>query len=357
MKRGIAVLALIAVLSMLLGGCDFWMDGTYVSVTAHNEQNLLTREEVISVSTYTEMRENLAHMVESGATGGVMSLSGMGDTAAREYMDTAVQYLNKYNPVCAYAVEDISYDVGISGEATVVAYQINYRRGRSEVLRIEQANTTKDAEKLIAAALDDCDATTVLRIKQYEAIDFTQLVHDYANENPHIVMEIPEVSVSVYPDSGAERVVALSFTYQTSREVLRRMREQVEQVFLSADLYVKGAAQISDIYSQLFSFLMERYDYTVETSITPGYSLLLHGVGDSRAFANVYALMCREAELDCKVISGTKNGIPWSWNLIRLRDQYYHVDLLECDQNGEFSMLTSAEMEGYVWDYSAYDAA
>ena len=354
LKRFAIVVGWTALLSLVLCGCDSWLDGSYVSVTPHLEQNILSRNEIVVASNYAEMRDSLADMIETGATGGVLSLGEMEQSAAREYMDTAVQYLRKNNPICAYAVESITYDIGSNREGTVIAYQINYYHGRSEILRIELANSSRDAKAEIADALVDHDSSLVLRIKEYEAVDFTQMVHDYAHDHPDVVMEIPTVSVSIYPDTGKERVVALSFTYETSREVLLQMRKRVEQVFLSAELYVKGATQVSDIYAQLYSFLMKRYDYTVETSITPSYSLLLHGIGDSRAFANIYASMCRESELDCKVISGTKNGIPWCWNLVRLRDEYYHVDLLACEETGEFRMLESADMAGYVWDYSAY---
>lgn len=357
MKRYITVVVLTALLCVLLGGCDGWLDGSYVSVTPHHEQNMLVGDEVVSASTYTEIRDNLAYMIEAGATGGVMSLGDMEQSVAREYMETAVHFLRKNNPVCAYAVEGITYDVGSNTEGTVVAYQIDYYDGRSEILRIEFANNARDVKAEIESSLVDHDTSLVLRVKEYEAVDFTQMVHDYAHANPDVVMEIPAVSVSIYPETGKERVVALSFTYETDREVLLQMRKRVEQIFLSAELYVKGATQVSHIYSQLYSFLMNRYEYTVETSITPSYSLLFHGVGDSRAFANVYAAMCRGSELDCKVITGTKNGLPWCWNLVRLRDEYYHVDLLECEKTGEFRMLESSEMTGYVWDYSAYEAS
>lgn len=357
MKCCVALLAAVVICCALLGGCDSWMDGNYVSVTPHHEQNLQIRDEVVTVSTYAQMLDNLTLMVENGATGGVMSLVDIDDALAAEYMETATQYLRQNNPVYAYAVEKISYDLGNNRENVLLAYQIDYYRGRSEVLRIEQVENPRAAQAVIATALTDFDASLVLRIAEYDTIDFRQIVLDYAYTNPDLVMEIPEVSVSIYPDSGSERVVALNFTYQTSREVLMQMRDRVEQVFLSADLYVKGATQVSDIYSQLYSFLMKRYEYTVETSITPSYSLLLHGVGDSRAFANVYAAMCREAELDCKVVNGTKDGIPWSWNLVRLRDTYYHVDLLACEEFGEFRMQESVNMAGYVWDYSAYNAS
>ena len=102
---------------------------------------------------------------------------------------------------------------------------------------------------------------------------------------------------------------------------------------------------------------MERYDYKLESSITPTYSLLRHGVGDSRAFATVYAAMCRMAGLKCEVITGTRHGEPWTWNLVWDGEKPYHVDLLACASADGYRQRTDAEMHGYVWDYSAYAAS
>ena len=99
---------------------------------------------------------------------------------------------------------------------------------------------------------------------------------------------------------------------------------------------------------------MERFDYPIETSITPAYSLLRHGVGDSRAFAMVYAAMCRSAGLECSIITGTHDGEPWTWNMVQDNGRYYHVDLLRSSGEGAFREFTDGEMSGYVWDYSAY---
>ena len=101
-----------------------------------------------------------------------------------------------------------------------------------------------------------------------------------------------------------------------------------------------------------FGFLTERFDYKMDTSITPSYSLLYHGVGDSRAFAEVYAAMCRQAGLECMIVTGTRDGAPWTWNMVRDGGEYYHVDLLR--NSGNFREYTDMEMTGYVWDYSAY---
>ena len=99
---------------------------------------------------------------------------------------------------------------------------------------------------------------------------------------------------------------------------------------------------------------MERFDYKVETSITPAYSLLRHGVGDSRAFATVYAAMCRASGLECIVVTGTRSGEPWTWNIICQDGVYWHVDLLRCNEQGRFHKTEDSGMTGYVWDYSAY---
>ena len=99
---------------------------------------------------------------------------------------------------------------------------------------------------------------------------------------------------------------------------------------------------------------MERFDYKIETSITPAYSLLRHGVGDSRAFANVYGAMCRSAGLECLTVTGTRNGEPWTWNMICDNGIYYHLDLTRCKEDGSFCERAEGSMTGYVWDYSAF---
>ena len=146
----------------------------------------------------------------------------------------------------------------------------------------------------------------------------------------------------------------LIFSYQTSRDSLRRMQSQVKPVFDAATLYVSGDGEEKQKFSQLYAFLMERFDYKLETSITPAYSLLRHGVGDSRAFATVYAAMCRSAGLECLVVTGARSGEPRSWNIVLDNGQYYHVDLLH--EQGSFWEYTDWQMSSYVWDYSDYPA-
>ncbi len=354
MKR--SFLAVCVLLCIFLGGCAFWMDGEHLSVTPHQEQIPQAGDEVIEVSSNAEMQKALESLVEAGADRGILTASAFSGGTLHYYADAAITSVLQKNPVAAYAVKKITYEIGTNRGEPVIAFHIDYLHERSEILRIKQTRSMNDAEAVIYNALANCEASLVLRIEQYKQTDFAQLIQDYGNNNPNIVMEIPRIVTNIYPEQGDDRVVELIFTYQTSRDKLREMQELVSSVFTSAELYVDKTAQVSEIFSRLYVFLMERDEYTIETSITPAYSLLHHGVGDSRAFANVYGKMCRQAELDCRVVSGTRDGQPWCWNIVRYRGRYYHVDLVFCKEIGRFTMLDPFEMDGYVWDYNAYPA-
>jgi len=270
-------------------------------------------------------------------------------------MAVAMRYVMENDPIGAYAVDSITYEWGYSGGEPAVAVQITYLHSRSEIRRIRKVETMEDAKRLTEDALEKYEAGTVMLVEEFLPLDFTQLVEDMAQEKPQLMMEMPQVAVGIY-GNGRQRVVELNFTYQTGRDSLRQMQSQVKPVFDAAVLYVSGDASDWQKYSQLYGFLMERFDYTIETSITPAYSLLHHGVGDSRAFATVYAAMCRAAGLECLVVKGTRAGVPWTWNMVCDNGDYYHVDLLRCSEQGRYLQKTDIQMQGYVWDYSSYPA-
>lgn len=357
MKRKILLVCAALLLTALLSGCAFWMDGEYLSVTPHEAQAELAEHAVAEVSSFAQLRNVLSDMVEHYQEKCVITVVEQNSATADHSINAAITYVMENTPIGAFAVERIDYEIGTNRGRTVVALDIKYTRSRADVLGMDNIQNTEEMTGHIIKALEQNEAYVIMRAKEYQAIDYTQIVQDYANMHPDLIMETPQVGVFVYPQRGNDRIVELTFIYRTDRETLRNMQQRVATVFTSAELYVKETTQVMDIYARLYSFLMERDEYSLETSITPAYSLLYHGVGDSRAFANVYAAMCRNAELDCTVISGTRDGEPRSWNLVRFRGKYYHVDLLSCNESGGFAMHPAAEMDGYVWDYSAYPAS
>ena len=353
MKR---ILIMVLSLGLLLSGCG-WMRGSYVSVTPHPQPVSANEDQQVTASNYLQLRTALEAMVADGVESRVISVGDFGEEQLKSSLDMAVRHIKTAYPIGAYAVEEITCEVGSSGGVPAVAVQITYVHPRSEIRKIKPVENMDQAGEKIAAALTNYDTSLVLLIDQYESIDVEQLVQDFARNNPGVVMETPEVSAQVYPNAGQQRVLELKFTYQSSRDSLRSMQEVVQRIFSSAVLYISRDVGQSQQLAQLYAFLMERFpEYQIKTSLTPAYSLLNHGVGDSRAFATVYAEMCDRIGLECHVVVGTRNGVPWTWNIVCADGYYYHVDLLACLELGGYRGWTDRQMASYVWDYSAYPA-
>ena len=352
MKRLFFLLAL----CLLLCGCDSFFDGSYHSRSLHEEQDSHIQSTIIANNTQT-LQDVMENLVSTGTASAVINVTDFESGPVKNAMAAVCDYIRTGYPLGAWAVDDLSYEIGLSGSVQAISVSITYHYSQAQMRRVRTVSDMETAEAVIGQALNNCDTEIVLLVQQYEKTDFSQLVSDHANANPNMIMETPQVITGVYPDMGSSRVVELNFTYQTSRDALRNMQNQVQPVFSAARLYVSGDGSEIQKFSQLYAFLMERFDYTHETSITPAYSLLCHGVGDSKAFATVYAAMCRKAELECMVITGTRDGKPWSWNMFCDNGRYYHLDLLQSAEAGRFTVLTDSQMDGYVWDYSAYPSA
>ena len=339
----------------MLTGCGSWMDGEYHSVTPHTSDDLQMSDDKVTVTSYLDVCEALVEMVTSGKQQSTFYINGFELEDVDQYMNTAILHIFQTSAVGAYAVDEIQFEAGTSGGIAAIAVNVSYIHGRQEILRIKSVGNMDVVKSLISYALRSYETTTVIKVSQFEELDIQQYVREYVDANPHLCMELPQVTANLYPERGGdERVLEIFFNYQTSRVALKIMQDMVTPIFDAAELYVQGSEDDWQKYEQLYSFLMERFDYKYETSITPAYSLLRYGVGDSKAIAKVYSVMCQNADLQCQVVTGTRNGEAYSWNLIRYEDVDYHLDLPACSQSGNFTVMLPEEMSGYVWDYSQF---
>ncbi len=351
MKR---IIVLLLAICIFFSGCGALTDGEHIWTQVHSIPKAPSSNLNITAQSYDQLYQALVDMVAVGATQATISVERYDRSAIETDAQTAVDAVRQQDPIAAYAVAHIEYTLGTTGGETVLAVQILYQHDYAQIRKIIHVADTEAAREEICAALVACEPGIVLLMEQYEQRDLAQMVEDYAREYPELVMETPQVAVNVYPEEGQSRVVELKFTYQTSRDTLKNMQSQVENLFKSARFFTSGYHTERRRFMRLYTWLMETNEYTIQTSITPAYSLLLYGTGDSRAFATVYASLCRQMELECMTVSGTKNGESWYWNLICINDVYYHLDLLECSSNSGFALCTDGQMEGYVWDYNAY---
>lgn len=356
MKR--TAIAWMLVLCLVLSGCGSLLTGEYIWEQTHYIPPVPDSGQDIVASNYTQLLGVLTDAIEEGTELVTVSVAQYDRNSLEADVDRAADAICTTNPVAAYAVSDIYWQIGTSAGETVLVVQVLYLHDQTEIKKIQTVADNEEALSAIAAAMRNCDSSVVLCINAYEDQDFLLAIESYSLVYPQYVMEAPQASINVYPESGVSRVLEIRFSYVNGRDALRDMQNQVLTLFDASVNIVSVTEKTREKYNQLYSLLVERFQkYTIETSITPAYSLLVHGVGDSRAFAMIFSAMCREAGLTCQVVAGTKAGKLWYWNIVQIDGTYYHVDLLRSKGEGNLRLLTDSIInEGYVWDFSAYPA-
>lgn len=353
--RKTAVLLLCLCLCIGLCGCDMWMNGSYANVSPHKMPDASQDGERIEVSSYHTLYLALCSLVEKGTTSATVYYPDENKSTVQNYMESAVRQICTANPIGSYAVEKITYEVGTKGGVQALAMQIAYDRSLSDIRNINTVAEMSEGLALVYDALRKCEPSATFFVEKYSQTDFVQLIKNYVDENPDVCMEMPQVTVANYPQEGPERVIEVLFAYENSRDDLRAMQQTVETAFDSAMLYVTEDADNTEKCTQLYRYLALHYDPDgLYTSITPAYSLLHYSVGDSKAYATVYAAMCKKVGVECAVVVGTKDGKPYYWNAVKEGENYLFVDFLQCARQGAFTMRTKDQMKNYVWDYSAY---
>ncbi len=349
MKNSILVVSILA-LCLVLGGCSMY-EGRYSHVVPHQLSSVQNQSQTLRARSTEELCAVLDSLVASTTSNAAIYIERIAEEDLKTVLLSAADYMRSESPMGTFALEDISLETGTNRGRTVVAAELSFNRSAVEIRQIITAGDIAQARVEVENALVACRPRLALLILEYQDTDFIQMVADLSRENIQNIMEQPYVAEEVF-GTGGSRVVELNFSYENSRDALRAMQAQVQPIFNAANLYVSGDTEDSQKYSHLYAFLMERFDYTFETSITPAYSLLMHGVGDSRTFAYVYAAMCRNAGLSCDVVTGTRNGEPWIWNRVMYDENEYYVDLIRSSRGGNFWAMRPADMAGYVWDYS-----
>lgn len=350
MKRFGAMLLLVCI---LLSGCSTWLDGSYYSVKPHEEKQEDFSSDIVAASSYSTLCRALTGMVHSGTTSGVISVKNYNQLVLARDMQYAVEDVKANDPIGAYAVEEVEFELGTKAGQPAIAVKISYYHDRAELQKIHQLEDMNQVKQDIGEALDNCDSGVVLYVENYQGLDCIQWVEDYSSLHVDRVMETPQVAVSIYPETGTSRVLELKFVYQNSRDSLRSMKEQVKTILdvVVADAEMKDG-EINKYKAALTA--LPRKLISKDISLTPAYSLLMHGVGDSKALARVYSALCNRLGLNCITVTGTYQGKPRNWNILQIDGAYFHLDLLRSLGTGDLRIMTDSQMSGYVWDYAAY---
>ena len=342
---------------MALTGCAALLEREYVDIATHN--SALTDDgdpSVLRAENYQELVNALISFITRGAESGSVRLYRSADVVEEELEAACLEVIQE-DPLGAYCVEHIKYDL-----ESVVTYfdaeiQITYRRTREQVAAIQSATGATAIRSELEDALKVFAPECVLRISYFDGDEdyILDLFREAYYSVPDAALDKPKVSVSIYPDSGRQRIVELQLTYHLEAEeladrhaLLLRASEDLTLPLLG----LKGDARLIGVLRNLAA--SARFD---PEGGSTAYHALEEGAADSEGLALAAALLCEDLGIDYRVAVGEKDGMRHVWLVVATESGWRHVDpSLEEGAQAAFRSDRVQSALGYVWDADSLPA-
>ena len=356
-KKRITAFALALAAALSLSGCGNILEEEYVYIADYSPpvQNERDEGDKVSIKDISSLKDALIGFVENGEAGGtlVFDAAYAGD-AARD-LQSAVWEIRTGNALCAYCVESINYELS----KIVTYYEAVVRISYSEsypVSRITKLSYAVGIDKLLENALSENLDRIVLYISSstLSAEKITSTVRRIYRTSPLICPAEPAVTVNMYSGTGSQRLYEINFNYGLSEEEAAERKAELEKLELLAEL----DTDLMSTYDLLLAgaeYLCQNCVHVQDSRFDTAYDALIGGSADSEGLALAYVELCSRLGCSCVAVEGQKDRVRHFWNIVKIDDYYYHVDISACIDEDMFSgfLLSDERMWGsYRWDLS-----
>ncbi|HHU23346.1 MAG TPA: transglutaminase domain-containing protein [Clostridiales bacterium] len=368
-KRHIAIILILALL-LTGSGCASMLEKEYLVISEYEDNSTDEQEDSRGgINDYYSLKREIVALVENHEEYGQLKFNNYSGNVSDD-LSKACWDVKANTALGAYSIDYISYDL-----SQIVSYYeadiyITYKRSREEVEAIVNVSSISMARECIEEAMAAYEG--YLCIKMTTIINNTdtirQNVQDLYYANPLKFAVLPEMQVSMYPDNGIEKIFEFSFDYSFEPEELTAMKDKLIMTVSDYALGIDGDSPqyqvigISSLLADECQYIPELSDDTEsqngEKNLgNTAYGALVEKTADSEGMAMAFLALCMAEEIECRVVRGRMDNIEHVWNMVRLGDHFYHVDVSQIKSRGmEDSILLSDEKlwGNYWWDKAAY---
>ena len=366
------LLLLAAAFCLTAGGCASILEGEYRASQSYVDELPVREGSEVIVRSYQALKTAILTLVENGQDEGKVSFSGYSGEPGED-LPRACSELKSDNALCAYAVDYFSYDL-----SRIVSYYearifVNFRRSPEEIGSIRNIGSVFRMRDALFEAMQNTEETLVVQAvgAELSTAELQAMAQEYYYGAPLDCLQLPYVSLRVYPGTGIYRIYEIAINYgnaESSRTVL------TEQLNAAADSLCAAIREENEALGGDRAALAELAalrlaEHSAWAQGVSGYDLTAYGAlvgsrASDEGLAMAYKALCDLLGLDCIVIVGRMDKAPHVWNMVRLGDgdpdeHYRHVDvsqlLIDAGDGEPRALRGEYEMWGrYWWDIDLY---
>ncbi len=285
-----------------------------------------------------------------------------------------------------YIAESFGADVKWDGTTKTVYVDrtlITQTQEGKDVATGTVVNNQTELMEAIRLATLTLQPTLNLICNNYKSSDYNTkgLLTEYFKEYDVFVNRI---STSSY--NNLEEIT-IDITYRDVFKIQQALKNDIASGRLS-DKNTQVLSKANDIISQVikdsmtdyekelaihdYLVLNYKYDYdNYENNTIPEesytiYGLLLNGTGVCQAYAEAMSLLLNLVGVECRVVTGVSNNDNHAWNIVKLDEEYYMLDVTWDDpvpdepgrvSYGYFNVTSDQLAQSHTWDSSKWPIA
>lgn len=355
--------AAVAALSLLLSGCSSLLARSYTSVTPHSA-HAPCRGGLLHPSggELPELVNALIYLISLGEEEGTVRMYNY-DQDVEQSLSNACLEVVQEDPLGAYSVDFIRYDVTPIVSYYEAAVEITYRRTREQVSAIVAATGATAIRSQLKDLLSSFGTEAALRISYFEGDEtyIQTLFREAYYASPDTALDLPEAQVYIYPqgeESGRQRIVEVLLTYHLEQKELQRRRTALARRANEIVVSIWGT-EGDEAIQTVSAAVLDAGHYDPEGGAS-AYDALVAGAADSEGLALAALLLAQRLELTGMVVPAPWTGHPTSGTSSAPESGYRHLDLTRgADSRGSTpSSLTGRWPPwGHQWDTQAVPPA
>lgn len=270
------------------------------------------------------------------------------------------------------------YYKGYSGKYNSFSSKINIVYSNTDVnINDVYVAYNKDEFKtlLIKSLLYSNDRLCIVTKNIPTSTDISQYINEIRNSCPIAVMGYKGYESSTLDTKvGDYSYFVIKFTYDFDKDTLNSMKKTLEQK--ACEIVASNIAKDMPPYMKVYlihNYIInhcsyaENYENNNDLTVYTAYGALVNGKAVCDGYANAAQVLFNLCNIENIKISGKSKGEGHAWNLIKLDNEYYHIDLTWDDPVGpvglnfleyDYYNLTDSQIEAdHTWDKSAYPKA
>ena len=358
MKRFGALLLCCAML-LPLCGCGNMFQEEYVVVGDYTPPAAAKEpaEGRFSVSDLSELRRVLLELVSAGIEESSVAFDPDYTGEISEDMASACWQVRTQDALCAYCVENISYDLAKIVNYMEARVTLRYSEAVCPPTEVLRRPYSSGMDELVRAMLAEGRRQEAVLIDRsvYTAEGMEELIAGVYRAEPQLAPKEPGIGVMMLSGSDMQRLYEIDLDYGMDEDERVRRLAELDALDPFAEL---DAAALDEAHRALaaIEWLSAHCVYDPEGA-NDLYSALIGGRADEEGMAFALVRLCALLGLECRMVYGQRSWEDYCWNIVRVDGDYYHIDPAACaagDLDNGFLLRDERMWEQCRWDVSAY---